>query len=191
MKFIEKVQRKPLYTDFADQLGAEIAVDLPGFGAGADFERFRAKARHFLRAHENHAAIQKLRTNVPMTAADISDLEAMLAAAGVGTAEDIKRAKTESDGLGVFVRSLVGLDREAAKKAFAGFLKGKTATANQIEFVSMIIDHLTQHGCMDAALLYESPYTDMNPLGVAGVFADAQVQELMTILRDINASAAA
>ena len=55
----------------------------------------------------------------------------------------------------------------------------------------MIIDHLTQHGAMDAALLYESPYTDMNPLGVTGVFPEAQVQELVGILRNISASAAA
>ena len=32
--------------------------------------------------------------------------------------------------LGLFVRSLVGLDREAAKGAFDGFLTGTIATAN-------------------------------------------------------------
>jgi type I restriction enzyme R subunit len=38
--------------------------------------------------------------------------------------------------MGLFVRSLVGLDREAAKQAFAGFVAGSTLTANQIEFVN-------------------------------------------------------
>jgi type I restriction enzyme R subunit len=191
LKLIEKVARKPLYTDFADQLGGETAIALPGISAGTDYERFRAKARHFLRAHEKHVAVQKLRTNVPLSAQDLTELESLLTTASLGTSEDLTRAKEESHGLGAFVRSLVGLDREAAKKAFTAFLTGKTATANQIEFINMIIDHLTQHGSMDAALLYESPYTDVNPLGVAGVFTDAQVQELMNILHSINDSAAA
>ena len=41
--------------------------------------------------------------------------ERMLAESGIGAAEDIERAAAESHGLGLFVRSLVGLDREAAK----------------------------------------------------------------------------
>jgi len=39
---------------------------------------------------------------------------------------------------------LVGLDREAAKKAFAVFLNGSTLSASQIEFINLIIDHLTE-----------------------------------------------
>jgi hypothetical protein len=73
----------------------------------------------------------------------------------VGVADQINRAKAESQGLGLFVRSLVGLDREAAKEAMAGFLTGKTLTASQIEFVNLVVNHLTEHGVMDAKLLYE------------------------------------
>jgi type I restriction enzyme R subunit len=39
----------------------------------------------------------------------------MLVEAGTGSNDDVDRAKKESLGLGLFVRSLVGLDREAAK----------------------------------------------------------------------------
>jgi type I site-specific restriction endonuclease len=37
---------------------------------------------------------------------------------------DLEKVKSEV-GLGLFVRSMVGLDREAAKQAFAGFHKQK------------------------------------------------------------------
>ena len=39
----------------------------------------------------------------------------MLLEAGAGTPDDINRAKEENHKLGLFLRSLVGLDREAAK----------------------------------------------------------------------------
>jgi hypothetical protein len=45
-------------------------------------------------------------------------LEAMLVESGAGSDADIARAREESHGLGLFVRSLVGLDREAATTAF-------------------------------------------------------------------------
>lgn len=60
-----------------------------------------------------------------LTPADLAELERLLATCG-GTAEAIAAAKAAESGLGLFVRSLVGLDREAAKRAFAGFLAGST-----------------------------------------------------------------
>ena len=44
---------------------------------------------------------------------------------------------------------------------------------------------------MDAARLYESPYTDFSPLGVEGLFNSAQVTEIMSILEEIQQRAAA
>src|SRR5439155_81939 len=82
-----------------DQLGNEITLELPGFGSGADFERFRAKTRQFLRQHDNHLTIHKLRWNMPLTPADIGELERMLVEAGVGTSADLSRATQESRGL--------------------------------------------------------------------------------------------
>ena len=80
----------------------------------------QAKARAFLRAHEDHVAIHKLRMNRTLTASDLAELERMLAESGVGDARNIERARSESQGLGVFVRLLVGLDREAAEGEAAG-----------------------------------------------------------------------
>jgi type I restriction enzyme R subunit len=89
------------------------------------------------------------------------------------------------------VRSLVGLDRKAAKQAFAGFLAGGTLTANQIEFVNLIVEHLTEHGAMKSELLYESPFTDLNPQGPEGVFNSAQVDKLVALLDEVRARAVA
>ncbi len=191
IKLIEKQKRKPIYTDFEDEMGGETAVELPGFGHGTDHAKFKAKAQAFLRAHQDHIAIHKLRTNKALTAADLAELQRMLTESGVGAAEDIRRAAEESQGLGLFVRSLVGLDRQAAKEALAGFLVGKPLAANQIEFVNLIIDHLTEHGVMDAAMLYESPFTDLTPRGPDGLFSSAQVDELLAAIEQVRQSAIA
>jgi type I restriction enzyme R subunit len=103
----------------------------------------------------------------------------------------LEKAKTECAGLGLFVRSMIGLDREAAKQALAVFLSGKTLTASQIEFVDLIINHLTEHGVMDAALLYESPFTDITPQGPDGLFPSTQVDQLISLLSDVRARAVA
>ncbi|MFH0796966.1 MAG: DEAD/DEAH box helicase family protein [Candidatus Omnitrophota bacterium] len=191
VKLIEKTKRKYVYTDFEDQMGKEAAVELSGFGAGADFERFRAKARQFLREHENHLTIHKLRWNKPLTATDLEELERIMLQAGVGTSVDLNRAKQESRGLGLFIRSLVGLDREAAKRAFDQFLSGKISTANQIEFINLIINHLTEHGVLETARLYESPFTDISPRGPEGLFTLTQVDQLVSLLSEIRQLAVA
>ena len=191
VQFIERAHRKPLFTDFSDEIGAEAAIDLPGFAGGGDFERFRTKARVFLRQHHDHEALRKLRTNVRLTPADLTDLEHLLATSGAGSEKDIEKAKAESQGLGVFIRSLVGLDREAAKQALGGFLTAKTLTANQIEFVNLIVDHLTEHGVLDEAVLYESPFTDITPRGPDGIFTAQEVAALVNILKEVRAAAMA
>lgn len=191
VKFIEKQKRQPVYTDFEDVMGSETSFELSGFGAGNELVKFKAKAQAFLRAHQDHMTIHKLRLNRPLTVADLAELERMLVASGAGAVEDVRRAMRESQGLGLFMRSLVGLDREAAKEAFANFLKGKTLSANQIEFVNLIIDHLTEHGVMAPELLYESPFTDLTPQGPDGIFSSTQVDELLAVLATVRATAVA
>ena len=66
--------------------------------------------------------------------------------------EDVERAAQEAGGFGVFIRSLVGLDRNAAKEAFAGFLDGKKFNATQIEFINLVIDHLAANGILPASM---------------------------------------
>ena len=191
VRFIERRQRAPVYTDFVDAMGVEREIQLPGTQGPEGFEKFRAKARVFLRTNENHVAVQKLRRNKPLTTTDIDELGRIFVNAGVGTADDVARAAAESDGLGLFVRSLVGLDREAAKEALSGFLDGATHSASQIHFVNEIVDYLTEHGVMPVERLYESPYTDLHPRGVEGVFKEDEVERIIVVLQEIRSRASA
>jgi len=53
-----------------------------------------------------------------------------------------------------------------------------------------MIDYLTQHGWMDPSRLYESPFTDMSPRGVEGVFDGVEVTQLFLVLSHIREHAA-
>ena len=43
---------------------------------------------------------------------------------------------------------------------------------------------------MDPSLLYESPFTDINPRGVEGVFNDTEVTQLIGVLTRVREHAA-
>ncbi|MGE3495024.1 MAG: DEAD/DEAH box helicase family protein [Gemmatimonadales bacterium] len=191
VQLIDKRQRKPVYTDFEDLMGGEIDVDLPGFAPGTNYAKFLAKARAFLREHMTHVAVEKLRKNKPMTATDLAELERMFVESGVGAPEDVQRAAQEAQGLGLFVRSLVGMDRSAAKDSLATFLAGKSLSANQIEFVNLVVDHLTEHGVVPTERLYGSPFTDLSPSGPEGVFDPASLDALVQALDRVRSSALA
>lgn len=190
VQHIEKSKKTVVYSDFADEIGEGVEHDLPQVGE-ADFARFKAKARHFLKAHEDHIVLHKLRHSRPLTPTDLSELEKLLLDAGVGEAGDIERARDASKGFGRFVRSLVGLDRAAVNEAFGDFLSSGTATATQIEFINMVIEHLTDQGVMDPALLYEAPFTDIAPTGPEKLFDSEKVTRLFAAIKEINDSAVA
>jgi len=191
VQLIDKRQRKPVYTDFEDLMGGETGFTLPGFAVGTDQAKFIAKARVFLRQHLDHVAVAKLRMNRPLTSSDLSELERLLGESGAGEPEDIRRAVEDAQGLGLLVRSLVGMDRAAAKEALARFTNGKTLTANQLDFVNLIVDHLTEHGVVEAARLYASPFTDVTPHGPDALFKATELDELLRTLQAVRESAVA
>jgi type I restriction enzyme R subunit len=191
VNLIEKGKKKIVYTDFEDELGAETEVTLPEVGNGLDFDRYKAKVKQFLTEHLDHIALQKVRRNIALTKSDLDDLEALLKKSGVGSQENLEQAKTKSQALGLFIRSLVGLDREAATHALGAFVSGSALTPSQTEFVKMIIDHLTLHGVIEPSALYESPFVDISPRGPEDVFPDAKITQLISVLEEIKQRAAA
>ncbi|MBV2132303.1 DEAD/DEAH box helicase family protein [Pseudomonas sp. MAP12] len=190
IRLIPKRQKKIVYSDFEDELGETAVIDLPQVTAGLNMEKFKEKARTFLRAHENHLSLQRLRRNQALTPADLVELERMLVDAG-GSQALIDDAKEKNHGLGIFIRSLVGLDREAAMQAFSDFINSSKATPNQIEFIELIVQELTLIGVMEPSRLFESPFTDMNAQGPMGVFPAATVTKIVDVLAGIRATAVA
>lgn len=61
----------------------------------------------------------------------------------------------------------------------------------QIEFINLVVDHLTEHGVVEPGRLYESPFTDLTPRGPDALFTPVQLDELMGALEVVRGTAVA
>jgi len=171
--FLDRKKRTIVYTDFQDQvLGVrdEEAVYMPKM-TGAQYEK---KVKDFLRSHLDHLVIHRLRSNQPLTETDLQGLEQALADIGADDGKTLLAgllARSGAPSLPWFVRSLVGLDRNAALSAFSRFLNDRSLSAPQIRFVEMVIDQLTARGVLEAEALYEPPFSNLHAGGPDALFA--------------------
>ncbi|MDG1737378.1 MAG: type I restriction-modification enzyme R subunit C-terminal domain-containing protein [Paracoccaceae bacterium] len=133
--------------------------------------------------------MQKLRRAEQLTQSDLDELERMFLEEGVSDENRLAKLREEG-GLGRFLRSLAGLDRQASKEAFSN-LASKSLTANQTEFLNLILDHLSESGTIDPRRFYESPFTDIDDLGINGVFEPAEVKSIVSTLKILDQAAAA
>jgi type I restriction enzyme R subunit len=169
--------------DLTDQMGTP-TVMTSLIAADPGLKNYRLKVSRFLREHENHITIQRLKMNRPISSADLEALEAILfSAEGLGSRADFTATFGTDQPLGKLVRQIVGLDRNTAKEAFSEFLASTALTADQIRF----IDHLTQNGLMEPKALFEPPFTDQSEQGVVGVLP-AQAEAIVKVI-EVNANA--
>ncbi len=187
IKFIDKKEQNIVYTNFEDELGEIVEVDVPIQQTGFSPDQYRKKVEAYIKNNEDHVAIAKLKRNIPLTETDLISLEEMLF-----TAEEIEGRDNffevygKDISLKLFIRKIVGLDRNAAKEAFSKYLQGTNFTANQIRFVERIVDYLTQNGIMNPGLLYEPPFTHFHYEGLDGLFNDADADLIIATVRSFN-----
>jgi type I restriction enzyme R subunit len=185
---IERTKKNIIYTSFIDEQGVGVEIELPGTGGvaeGAEFTQFRKKAEHFLKEHLAEAAVAKVRSGEPLSADDIAELQRILVAAGIGDDGTFEEASRRAGSFGRFIRNLVGLDRAAAKAAFAEFLDDKRYSKNQIQFVTLIIDELTERGVVDVARVYEAPYIALAPQGPETIFVEVDLDRIIDTLKQL------
>lgn len=187
MRLVEHKKGSPVYANFEEEVGEETEIVLPGFVDSNSFERFKEKARVFLRNHLDARAVQKLRQNIALSSSDLEELESLLREPAANDPDLLIKASQNS--LGLFVRSLVGMDRTAAQTALSGAISSMSLSPSQIEFVTMLIDHIAEHGYVDDGVLYESPYTDISPNGPERLFSSDMLDKIFGALDEVRSTA--
>ncbi|MDO8437306.1 MAG: type I restriction-modification enzyme R subunit C-terminal domain-containing protein [Nitrosomonas sp.] len=96
----------------------------------------------------------------PITPTDITALEAILVAENGPIPKEEYTNIYGQEPLGKLVRSVVGLDHNATKAVFAGFLaQHPTLHADQMAFSNEIVDYLVKNGVMEPRVIFETPLT--------------------------------
>ena len=174
------------YTNFTDDI-LSVEWSEPDLEDDA-LKNYKAKAEYYVLQHQDNAAIAKLRSNVPLTAEDVKELETILWSE-VGTKQDYE-AEIGQKPLGEFVREIVGMDMKAAKEAFARYLDDVNLDSRQIYFVNQIVEYIVHNGVMkDLSVLQEPPFTDQG--SIVEIFTDLSLWAgIKDVIDQINANAA-
>jgi type I restriction enzyme, R subunit len=191
IKFLDREQQENVYTHFEDEIDQDQIKEHDVIQSHVNLQSYRDRVESYIRKNKDHATIQKIRSNTPINADDLVELENLLFDGEErGTKADFIN-EYGAQPLGHFIRSLIGLDKEAAKAAFASFLQAGNLKADQMTFIKQIIQHLTINGTVGMTLLFEPPFTDIHDQGLMGVFDDAEAVRVRKIIDQINQNALA
>jgi type I restriction enzyme R subunit len=187
IQYLDSANRTVIYTNITDS-DVEITESEPDLSVNYG-TLYRKRVESFIRDNKHNITISKLKSNQPITASELEHLEKILFDGGErGTKDDFVKEFGDAP-LGIFIRSIVGLDAKAAQDAFAEFLQAGKLKADQMTFIQNIISFLTKNGTIEASMLFEPPFTDVNDQGLVGVFDDGESHKIISIIEEINNNA--
>ena len=134
--------------------------------------------------------LQKIREGKPINKKDIEKLVSLVVAnypdfdmsllrdAFPETAGDLERT----------LRRIINTDPDFIEELFSKFIqKHGELEADQIQFLSMIKNHIIQYGGIELEKLYEPPFTLMDNQGIYGVFPQEEtVDEIFQLIKSIS-----
>tara|TARA_R110002050_G_scaffold1244_4_gene8590 strand:+ start:22383 stop:25844 length:3462 start_codon:yes stop_codon:yes gene_type:complete len=189
MKYLDKESQVNVITTFEDTLDHDGIAEhdmIPSYGK---LQSYKDRVESYVRQHSDHLVIHKLKTNKPITETEINTLEGILFdGKTVGTKQDYIDTYGDKP-LGVFIRSIVGMDKSAAQAAFADFIQAGTLRADQMTFINTIISYLTKNGTIDKAMLFEPPFTNLHQDGVIGLFDEGNAINVIKLIDEVNGNA--
>ncbi|CAM4172934.1 DEAD/DEAH box helicase family protein [Flavobacterium antarcticum] len=187
IQYLESSKRAVIYTNLVDS-DITITFNEPVIKSNYGHS-YRRRVESFIRDNKTQLTISKLQTNEPITVQELKLLEDILFDGDErGTREDFEK-EFGQEPLGVFIRSIIGLDVKVAQEAFADFLQAGSLRADQMTFIQNIISYLTKNGTIEPNMLFESPFTDMNDQGLIGIFEDGDAHKVISIIERINENA--
>ena len=188
IKFIDANNQENIFTHFEDTINDDAVATVDILPTYTSMQSYKERVESYIRKNKNYLVIHKIQNNIQITKEELALLEEKLFEGDLGTKEDYQKVYGDLP-LSKFIRSLLGLDKEAANKLFSEFIQSGNLSANQITFINNIITFLTRNGVIDKAMLFEPPFTDINDQGITGVFDDVQVGRIIKIIDSVNMNA--
>lgn len=183
IKFIERGKQKIYYTNFKDEI-LEMNENTAMYNTN-DLKDYKKKVEYYLKAHQDELAIYKLRNNKQLTQEDMRTLERIMWEE-LGSKAEYEKEYGDTP-VNKLVRSIVGLDREAANEAFSAFLSEEKLNATQIRFVKLIVDYIVANGIIeDNSVLMEEPFRSLGSITVLFKENMQEARDLMGVIATIK-----
>lgn len=190
IQYIEFEAQENVYTTFKDDLnedGISFRDVIPQYQT---LQSYKDRVEKYLRENKDQIVIFKITHNQPITSAELNQLEEILFdGEQCGTREEYTANYGEQP-LGVFIRSILGLDTDAANALFSDFLSSGNLRADQITFINNIIKFLTVNGKIEKKMLFDTPpFNNEHQDGIIGIFDDAEATKILKLIDGMNRNA--
>jgi len=179
-----------IYSDFSDEI-LNIEVKDIGFGK-MDYLPAKEKLRKIMEENQDKLSIKKLRNNITLEETDIKELNDILFGDGIVTIEELKEnyENDMNNSLGVFLRTIIGLDKEAVQKEFTKLIAGSGFTGVQLELIDYIVKHYVENGVFYKKQLGDKSIEDFYGANFFQVFPNMEdVHEILGVIEKINKTA--
>lgn len=165
MRFIDGKDTKTFIVDIEDELtdGGEV-------GKPRLIISYKQKVLEYLSKNSNNPVIQKIKNLEQLTTSDIRELEKVLWE-DLGSKEDYEKhiGNKMYGNVAIFLRSLVGIDRETALKKFSKFMDSNTLSSIQQEYLKSILDYVSVNGDISGQILVNNePFNEFDWVKVYG-----------------------
>jgi len=188
LKYLDKESQVQVVTTFEDDLDHLGVAETNLIPAYSNLQSYKDRVESYVRQHNDHLVIRKLKTNKAITVQEITELESILFdGKTIGTKQDYIDNYGDKP-LGEFIRGIVGLEVAAAQEAFADFIQAGNLRADQMTFMNNIIDYLTKNGMIEKKMLFEAPFTNIHDQGLLGVFDDADATMVINLIDRVSLS---
>ena len=170
---------------------AEFHVDLRATSIKSiDFSIYRRAVQSALEPlFESDPVLQKVRRGEVITEEELDKLNSLLHTRNPNVDLSTLREFFPDTAVSVtrILRSIVGLEHEAAEAKFTAFAQTHALNSQQLRFLVMLKDHIRNFGAIATDKLFDAPFTSIHTEGLGGVFPNnVQFEELVRLVRDFG-----
>jgi type I restriction enzyme R subunit len=185
MKYQEQPKPGRLVPEIYDVTDPIAGVSLTPKFDGLELIEYRHRVENVLREHfMNNTTLERIRAGKAVREEHHETLaKLVLEIDDKANLKYLIPPETKQSLADVF-RGLVGLDAKAVDEAFTSFVhKHPRLSAQQLRFLQLLKNHISQNGGIELERLYEPPFTTLHANGIDGIFLEkGQVDEILVIL---------
>lgn len=159
MVFLDRVETKIFEIDIEDEITEGEEVGKLTFKTS-----YKQKVLDYLIENSDNPVIQKIKNLEQLTIGDIRQLEKVLWEE-LGSKEDYEKhiGNKMYGNVAIFIRSLVGIDRDIALEKFSQFIDANSLNTMQLEYLKSILDYVSVNGDISGQILVNNkPFNEFN-----------------------------